>query len=343
MTWDGYGRRISESSGYGKGTGWRPDDCTIRGDWIYGSVRFSVGMWVGGAVSPNHLRGGRANPGAIEALQGNENASEPAQVIRCPVCGSWLSIPQAGLPEGAHSLHLVVKTGRTPTDVKDTLTAHIKEMEYVKEISVTSKGHRTGYMTITLVLEAPPKKLDTNDVEKLWNRIQEIDNSLEIASFRASRPGYFGIGKKFGRGNNVSPLDFEIYCPNPGCELNRSGIQYKEGVPCNPEITEDEKFPDGYAVRRADPPLPFTTRIPIPAYTVDEQIYCRCPTVVISTADKIARMAFEPRAASLFGNIDRYDPCYGYYRDPLLPEDAPAKKISDKEDIPCGRLLPRIW
>ena len=34
--------------------GWRNSNA-ISEDWIYGSVRFSVGMWVGGSVTPLHL------------------------------------------------------------------------------------------------------------------------------------------------------------------------------------------------------------------------------------------------------------------------------------------------
>ena len=65
--------------------------------------------------------------------------------------------------------------------------------------------------------------------------------------------------------------------------------------------------------------------MPIPAYTVDEQVYFKCPTIVISTADKIARLAFEPRAAGLFGNVKRYNSYYGYYREyteDLIPNDS---------------------
>jgi len=111
-----------------------------------------------------------------------------------------------------------------------------------------------------------------------------------------------------------------IYCPNPDCELNND-ISYEEGVPLNSQNTHDETLPDGFVVRRVETPFSPSFRMPIPAYTVDEQIYHRCPTVIISTADKIARLAFEPRAASIFGNVERYNAYYGYYRSDMLPEE----------------------
>ena len=44
--------RIDKSTGQ---IGWRPKFSKIQGDWIYGSTRFSTGLWVGGGVSPLHL------------------------------------------------------------------------------------------------------------------------------------------------------------------------------------------------------------------------------------------------------------------------------------------------
>ena len=35
--------------------GWRNSNSISEEDWLYGSVRFSVGMWVGGSVTPLHL------------------------------------------------------------------------------------------------------------------------------------------------------------------------------------------------------------------------------------------------------------------------------------------------
>jgi hypothetical protein len=62
-----------------------------------------------------------------------------------------------------------------------------------------------------------------------------------------------------------------------------------------------------------------SSRIPIPALTVDDQIYHRCPTMVVATVDKFARLAFEPRASSLFGIVDNYCDRHGYYREGCPP------------------------
>lgn len=52
--------------------------------------------------------------------------------------------------------------------------------------------------------------------------------------------------------------------------------------------------------------------IPIPVYLVDEQIYRKCPTVVIATVDKFARLPWDVACNTLFGRVDRFCPRHGY-------------------------------
>jgi len=35
--------------------GWRPRDCPDPENFLWGGVRFSAGLWVGGGVTPNNL------------------------------------------------------------------------------------------------------------------------------------------------------------------------------------------------------------------------------------------------------------------------------------------------
>lgn len=46
-------------------------------------------------------------------------------------------------------------------------------------------------------------------------------------------------------------------------------------------------------------------RIPIPVYLVDEEIYAKCPTIILSTVDKFARLPWDVSTNSLFGRVDR--------------------------------------
>lgn len=321
-----YLRVIPSSKGY---IGWRPDSCGIKKDWLYGSVRFSAGMWVGSAVSPLHLRTGER--GAISLLrnadENEENgasSSEPAQVIKCPVCDAWLTIPETGLPKEDNTLHIVVKLIESIENISDIIEDLKDNNDFIEKIEFSDENHLKNYFTLSFCFTN--QKIEKKVVDDLWN---QINDKFEIASLNLHRPGYFGSMHDLAR-NKVRREygDFEIWCPNPICSLNHNS--WKEGVP----LKEDEntyQFSDGNFERIIESPFVKGTRIPIPAYTVDEQIYSRCPTVIISTADKIARLAFEPRAAAIFGNIDCYNKFYGYHRDSLFPEDAPVS--SKTQDI----------
>ena len=71
-----------------------------------------------------------------------------------------------------------------------------------------------------------------------------------------------------------------VHCHNPGCDFYHS----------NPSDT---------------------TRA-LPILTVDQDIYRRCPSMIVSTVDKFARMPWRPQSASIFGYVSRHCPVHGY-------------------------------
>jgi hypothetical protein len=291
--------------------GWRPEKCSLSDNWLYGSTRFSAGMWVGGGVSPNHLRG---DYGAIKALKEGVSDGEPAQIVKCPVCGEWLTVPLSGLPVGTNKLHIIAKSTRSIKDLQEQAKTYVFP-DPLKSIDFINVGLLPDYLTLSLILESN-QKVDEKEIDYLVLGIEK-SFGVNVQSFRPSRPGYFPSPSEPGRKND-SPADFEIFCTNPDCDLNNQ-VDHKEGVPLD-IFHNDEVFPDGQFLKNNQMPFLPCSRIPIPAYTVDEQIYHRCPTVIVSTADKIARLAFEPRAAAIFGNVTGYNAFYGYYRKDLFPE-----------------------
>ena len=50
----------------------------------------------------------------------------------------------------------------------------------------------------------------------------------------------------------------------------------------------------------------------IPVYLVDEEIYARCPTIILSTVDKFARLPWDVSTNALFGRVDRMCSRDGY-------------------------------
>lgn len=75
----------------------------------------------------------------------------------------------------------------------------------------------------------------------------------------------------------------------------------------------------------------------VPVVVVDEELYRTCPSIVIATVDKFARMTFEGRTQALFGIRDRYSLTLGH----ITPADGkkPGGMLC-KDAKKAPRLLP---
>ena len=75
----------------------------------------------------------------------------------------------------------------------------------------------------------------------------------------------------------------------------------------------------------------------VPMVVVDDELYRTCPSIIIATVDKFARMPFEGRTQSFFGIRDRYSPTLGH----LTPADGskPGGKLCN-DAKKAKRLLP---
>ena len=75
----------------------------------------------------------------------------------------------------------------------------------------------------------------------------------------------------------------------------------------------------------------------VPVVVVDEELYRTCPSIIIATVDKFARMPFEGRTQALFGIRDRYSPTLGH----LTPAEGnkPGGKLC-RDAKKANRLLP---
>lgn len=80
---------------------------------------------------------------------------------------------------------------------------------------------------------------------------------------------------------------------------------------CGKPITRDEydinEKGKSVKIHCADSRCMFSERAgrTIPVYLVDEEIYAKCPTVIISTVDKFARLPWSEQVGLLFGKTDR--------------------------------------
>lgn len=337
--------------------GWRPDDCDDRSPYMWGTVRFSLGLWVGGALTPNSLDdkygAGRrkVSAGAVGLLKRPEESNgiregEPAQVIRCPACDTLLAIPRSGLGPGSHTLHLVL--GKKIDDVRNRIRTNPNGENLDPPVPGSSRVRwklsplpsAKTVLSLNIDLE---KNLTAGDFNKWWEEFSR-KTGLNLESASAARPGYYirhRRKKRKGKSKEDPVEDFEIWCPNPECPLGKqlwfeaapaddlshfegrekAGISrgYLRAKLPGDDLTELSLEPEaGYFRRvidawRAEEDTPFiAARIPVPAYTVDEQLYTRLPSVIIATADKFARLSYEPRAGNFFGRVNYYSPDEGY-------------------------------
>jgi hypothetical protein len=360
----------------GAPVGWRPAACRLTDSFLWGNMRFSVGLWAGQDVTPNSLLGRRfVAPnnrqvylaGAIELLQGAtdnyrgpnqrlarklrfvhdfEGKGEPAQVLHCPRCRSILAIPDSGLPRGDHTLHFVFQASSVVQSPLPLIQLP-RNCAALNSVLIRPDRLMQGYYTASINLSLTDA-LEAIHLDNWWytNVAPVIGTAVELMAARPARPGYF-IHCYFNQQGNPDECDFDLYCPDPECELNN--LEWAEQWPLSRDYVSSGSTAG--PVSRNYGPLPLKSgfdwqvcfpafqrantidgtrislRTPIPAYTVDDQIYHKCPSLVIATVDKFARLAFEPKAGAMFGNVEFFHSRWGYYREgcpPSAPGNLPT-------------------
>lgn len=300
-------------------------------DHLWGRSRISIGLWIGGGITPNRFpiytapmtnvctlnaAGSlerlkhRSNP-AIRTI--DENGGEPAQISSCPCCKNILATHSLKKNTTTKIIWLV-ETSKTVKELNsfndkdfNSSNAFIKISDIEFSPAENTFPNKSSYVlfkaNVTILDDQPDEQID-----KWWRDIAKekitTNGSDPLASTSASRPGYFFI-----RNSNGVPFDYSIHCTNfVDCELNKKRTKWFE--------TPLKNMSASVAIPFKDPNDPhYSTSIPISAFTVDSQVYSKCPTFVISTVDKFASIAFNHRSSSIFGNVDVFHNEYGYGRD----------------------------
>lgn len=316
--------------------GWRPRACHDDGDPLWGDSRFAVGLWVGGGVTPNghhdfqyRDRRGRlvTEYGAISILEGTgEGQGEPAQVLVCPSCQSTLAVPPEGYQRDQEAvLHLVLGDAAAQNaPAPAQLSTSLFNVAGAERTPHDNPRFCTLTIRFSASEDAAPHAVDSwfRDVIR-----QAMGPETWLVPARASRPGYFVRVAEWGvRRARARPYEFELFCPNPECQLNTS-IGWWETTPTGEwPVLEAFRGPSGEC-----------THCPVPAWTVDEQVYHRCPSMVVATVDKFARLSFEPKAGGLFGKVERFNEYLGYYRGGCAPNGPGSPPARPRDDVLSGR------
>ena len=176
-----------------------------------------------------------------------------------------------------------------------------EETEYEKD------GGVTVFLRYTLRL------LTTQQRDRLMRLIVAMER------LREKNPELYGkerITIGFWVGGNVTPNKFSDYSDTDQFKkkefIRKLTKQIIKCPYCGKVITKDEyeinEKGKSVKIHCADSLCMFSKRSgrTIPVYLVDEEIYAKCPTVIISTVDKFARLPWTEQAGLIFGKTDRY-------------------------------------
>lgn len=166
---------------------------------------------------------------------------------------------------------------------------------------------------VTVFLRYTLRLLTTQQRDRLMRLIVAMEQ-LRVKNEKLYGKERISIG--FWVGGNVTPNKFSEYSDSDQFKkkefIRKLTKQIIKCPYCGKEITRDEydinekgKY---VKIHCADKNCMFSLKTgrTIPVYLVDEEIYAKCPTVIISTVDKFARLPWSERVGLLFGRTDRY-------------------------------------
>ncbi len=302
---------------------------------LWGKTRFSLGLWIGGDSTPTrfaHQKGGNKGKTILNAegmLLSDRDAlkyprsyheppkGDPAQIQNCPVCKNLLSFPQntTNYTSAKSGITWIVKTKKTISELQSIPKSNFERTKQIElqqnpdfeEIGKSKDGYYFVRVTMSIKISKSIKDI-RNAIDGWWddfvnpNFTPKGTNSL--MSTRAAMPGYFFLKRS---GDN-RPYDFTIHCTDKNCKLNKT--TWSEGT-----LQKNHDIPEPFLEKGTKN---ISNSVPISAFTVDEQVYSRCPTFIIATADKFANLPWDPRCASLFGNVDCHHDFFGFGRKPIF-------------------------
>ena len=319
---------------------------------FWGYQRFSIGMWIGGNITPKNFaittgKKGKKFLNCEGALlpqwhedrrnSDEDDGPDPVQIQNCPICKNILCLPKEQKDHGSSKkLTWII---RSPKSLKVLQGIDKTEFESQNQITLgenpvfellSKSTDELSYYRLTMEIKPVKQKqvrlrslIDGWWVSHVKKQLDPDGESEPLQSTSPSMPGYF-----FLRHGSRRPHDFAIFCTNKSCKLNQTWFEKLENK-------FDTLVPQAFQIP-GSPNL--SSSIPISAFVSDEQVYARCPSFLIATADKFANLPFEPRCASLFGNVDVIHPIFGYgrriaYTAPLQKRNSNKRMEVPQEDL----------
>ena len=252
----------------------------------------------------------------------------------------------AGIVDPTHKEREIVDLLYFPTGGGKT-EAYLGLMAFVianRRLRASEDGEYNLDGGVTVLLRYTLRLLTTQQRD----RITKMVVAAEMIRRKASpRFGKTPISIGFWVGGQVTPNKFEEFierADRPQDARSARSHIYKQLLTCpfcgkplkdeNFNIDTDRKSIDIYC---SDKNCIFykygNDRFPIPVYMVDEEIYGKCPTIILSTVDKFARLPWDEKTNALFGRVDRK--CS---RDGYVAAGAEHVKHNKTESLPSATI-----
>lgn len=209
--------------------------------------------------------------------------------------------------------------------------------------SIDDEFNRDG--GVTIILRYTLRLLTTQQRDRITRMV--------IAAELIRRKEYPKYGKEpisigFWVGDKVTPNKFDEFnerVDNPKASKDAKNLVYKQFLNC-PYCGKELKKEDFYIdvskktieIFCSDSKCQFykyskNERIPIPVYLVDEEIYAKCPTIILSTVDKFASLPWDVHTNAIFGRVDKK--CS---RDGYVAIGAEHKKHKKTDSLPASTI-----
>ncbi|WP_094702493.1 DISARM system helicase DrmA [Brevibacillus laterosporus] len=184
------------------------------------------------------------------------------------------------------------------TQQRDRLMRLICAAEYIRKDSEGIYGKSEFSIGFWVGGQVTANKLSDLQEDKYYrdsNKVQIEYNKIEKQVIECPCCGSKNLNYQFkpDRATTTVKIGVEIYCINKNCHFHQSHI---------------------------------------PVYLVDDEIYRRTPTVIISTVDKFARLPWDEKTANIFGKVNRYCEKCGYI--------AEGEKHESAHRNPSAKVLP---
>jgi hypothetical protein len=195
---------------------------------------------------------------------------------------------------------------------------------------------------VTIFLRYTLRLLTTQQRDRLLKMI------IACEIIRNQNPKLFGdseISIGFWVGGNVTPNKFDEFIPKKDDEPGKIEQAYRKltkqiikcpycGTPIQRENYQVHTETSSVDIYCSYSGCYFKNK-KLPVYVVDEEIYRKCPTVIISTVDKFARLPWDEKTALLFGKRNRFCERHGNISDGERHES----KHNKREDYPLAKVI----